>query len=168
MADISSLSDKQLANLENNYFAKGVETGDLYSLAEVRIEKLRRMPTTLDTVAVARTIVGLSKASDDNLTTYGELWKHLNPGQPWKGNATQQLVTNALARVLAYCVTHGMPIITVLVVRTGERRLSELAIQNIFREAQGLGVQTGPDADAFVFAQRTASIELASFPSTES
>ena len=84
-----------------------------------------------------------------------------------EGNATQQLVTNALARVLAYCVTHGMPIITVLVVRTSERRLSELAVQNIFREANELGVQTGPDPDAFVNAQRTASIELASFPSTE-
>ena len=85
VSDISSLSDKQLANLENNYRAKGLETGGPYSLAEVRLEKLRRMPTFLDTIAVARTIVELSQASEDNLTTFGELWKHLNPGQPWKG-----------------------------------------------------------------------------------
>ncbi|AOL22595.1 hypothetical protein Ga0102493_111569 [Erythrobacter litoralis] len=167
MPDISSLSDKQLTNLEKNYLANGVEVGGPYSLAEVRLESLRRTPSALDPVAVAKAIVELARASEDNLTTYGELWNRISPGQPWKGNATQKAVANALTRVVAYCVTHKMPIITVLVVRTDQRDLSELAVENICREAQELGVDTGPDPKAFIEAQRVAAMALADFPRSE-
>jgi len=44
--DIRSWTDAQLANLENNYLAKGAEVGGKFSLAEVRLEKLRRQPST--------------------------------------------------------------------------------------------------------------------------
>lgn len=164
---IQDLSAQQLNNLENNYLAKGVTVGGRYTLAEVRLEKLRRLPSTLDTVATAQRIIELANASDDGLTTYGELWASFNPDKPWKGNATQQIVGNALGRVTAYCITNKMPIITTLVVRSGSRTLSDEAIINITNEARGLGVETGSDPRVFVESQMAAAKALTQFPSEE-
>ncbi|GFM28601.1 hypothetical protein [Novosphingobium sp. PY1] len=164
MREISELSDKELTALENNYIEKRLESGGPYSLAEVRLEKMRRLPTTLDPVLVARKIVELAKGSSDHLTTYGDLWKSINPDQPWKGNATQQIVANALGRVIAYCVTNGLPILTTLVVRGSSRRLSDEAIGHICSEAKALGVAIGPDPKDFVEKQREAAIRLTEFP----
>lgn len=161
---IQLLSDKQLDNLEANYIRMGVKIGGRYTLAEVRLEKLRRLPSPLDTVAVAQRIVELARASTDGLTTYGELWASFNPDKGWMGNATQQTVANALGRVVAYCISTGMPIVTTLVVRSGSRKLSEDAIMNIFNEAKELGLNTGADPQQFVQRQRAAAMALITFP----
>lgn len=165
--NIRELTDKQLTNLEKNYAAKGLTEGGPFSLAEVRIEKLRRLPTTIDTVALAKRIVELARQSEDGLVTYGELWHFFNPNQEWKGNATQQVLANALGRVVAYCVTRRLPIVTALVVRTGSRKLSPEAVANIYREAKELGVDTGPEPQLFVEEQCDAARKLTSFPSPE-
>jgi hypothetical protein len=164
MKDIRSWTDKQLANLENNYLKKQAETGGPFSLAEVRLEILRRLPSPMDKVEVARKIVELAKATEDHLTTYGELWSSLNPDQDWKGNATQQIVANSLGQVIAYCVDNDMPILTTLVVRASNRQLSDEAVGHIYNESRSLGVQTGPDPKAFVANQRDLAIAWTEFP----
>ena len=74
MADIIGWTDRQLNNLEKNYISAGKDSGGQFTLAEVKLEKLRRLPSHLDTVTVTRKIVELAKKSEDGLTTYGELW----------------------------------------------------------------------------------------------
>lgn len=166
--EIGQLTDRELINLENNYVAKALTTGGRFSLAEVRLEKLRRLPSQLDTVALAKRIVELARQSPDGLTTYGELWKSFHPDAEWKGNATQQILANALGRVVAYCVSEGLPIVTVLVVRTGSRKLSEEAIDNIYEEAVSLGVNAGNSAEEFVAQQTQLAMRLVEFPEMDS
>ena len=45
---ISALSNEQLASFQRNYDVRGVKTGGLYSLAEIKMEILRRSPSDLD------------------------------------------------------------------------------------------------------------------------
>ena len=85
--------------------------------------------------------------------TYGEIWNVFRPNIPWEGHKTLRIVADSLERVIQYCVTHGLPILTVLVVRTNERNLSPQAIQRIYEECRELGMNVGPDPNAFVASQ---------------
>lgn len=161
---IRELTDKELQNIIANYARLGLETGGAYALAEAKLELLHRQPSPFPVVAVAKAIVEQAKKSGDRLTTYGELWQAFNPGKEWRGNADQQVIGKALGRVIAYCVSHGLPILTTLVVQKGPRKLSDKAIGHIFEEAKSLGVDTGPDPKAFVEQQREAAMALTKFP----
>ena len=70
------------------------------------------------------------------------------------GNKSQQIMGNALSRVVGYCVQHGLPIITVLVVQSGSRALDPKAVVNIANDARDLGVEVGPEPDKFIERQR--------------
>jgi len=48
-----------------------------------------------------------------------------------------------------------------LVVRTGNRKLSREAIENIYNECRDLGVSVGPDPEAFVSGQAELARNLA-------
>lgn len=159
---ISALSNDQLASFRRNYDAKGVETGGLYSLAEIKLELLRRTPSELDPRKVSSRIIELARGSEDGLVTYGELWQDFHPGATWRGNADQQVIGNALARVVAYCIDQGLPVVTALVVQKSGRKLSDQAIDNIFNEARDLGVETGPNARQFVDNERERALKLTS------
>jgi len=98
----------------------------------------------------ARTVRKLASASDDGLLTYGDIWNAFRPNSPWEGNKTQRILSNVLDRVIYYCVTNGLPILTVLVVRANNRKLSNEAIKNICSECRELGIDVGPDPMAFV------------------
>ena len=99
---------------------------------------------------VAAKIIELAATSKDGLVTYGELWKAFSPNSPWEGHKNLRIVANSLYRVIYYCVTNQLPIITVLVVRANNRRLSDEAIANIYAECKELGVDVGLDPKAFV------------------
>ena len=157
---ISALSNEQLASFQRNYDAKGVDTGGLYSLAEIKLELLRRKPSDLDPRKLLSRIIELARCSKDGLVTYGELWQDFHPGKTWRGNADQQVIGNALARLVAYCIDQGLPIVTVLVVQKNGRKLSDQAIDNIFNEAKELGVETGADARVFVEGERERALRM--------
>jgi len=160
---IADLTDDQLDNMESNYRGAKKTEGGIYSLSEVLLEKLRRNPSPFGVVEVARKIVELASISKDGLVTYGDLWKHFRPTTPWQANHSRRMVAHSLGRVIYYCVTNGLPLLTVLVVRGDSRRLSKQAIQNIYDEAKALGVNVGLDPKAFVDNQlvlaRTVKLE---------
>ena len=52
--------------------------------------------------------------------------------------------------MIYYCVTNRLPIITVLVVRANNRKLSDEAIANIYAECKELSVDVGLDPKVFV------------------
>jgi hypothetical protein len=133
--------------------ARSKTEGGNYSLSEVLLEKKRRTPTNFGVRETAAKIVELSAASSDGLITYGDLWNASRPHTPWQGNKTQKLVSNALARVIHYCVVNRLPIITVRVVNAQNRKLSSKAIQNIYEECKDLGVDVGLDPRGFVDRQ---------------
>ena len=84
---------------------------------------------------------------DDNILA-------LNPpelAQPC--HKTLRVVADSLYRVIHYCVTNDLPILTVLVVRSNNRKLSGDAVKNIYNECRDLGVDVGLDPDAFVQTQ---------------
>jgi hypothetical protein len=147
---ISDLSDKELENFEAAYRRKNKIEGGKYSLSEILLEMKRRKPSAFGVREVAAKILELASASPDGLVTYGELWAAFRPDIPWSGHKTLRIVADSLGRVIHYCVTNGLPIVTVLVVQASNRRLSSDAIKNISTECRELGVPVGPDPKAFV------------------
>lgn len=159
---IADLTDKQLKTLQANYVSKGLKEGGKYQLSEVLVELLRRRPSKLDTVEVMQAILKLARESKDNRLTYKDLWHHFYPDQEWSGHGTQTVVKNALARVIGYCVTNNLPVITTLVVQGQTRCLSDLAITYIYKECMELGLEVGDNPKHFVDIQIQRSLELAS------
>ena len=155
---IRDLSDEQLENMENNYRDKGVAEGGKYTLAEVRMEKLRRSGSVFSGKTVVTKIRTLANASDDGLTTYLDLWNDLYPDREWKGDNSRRIIMGDLDPALHYCVKHSLPIFTVLVVRTGRRDLTEKAINNIYDRCRELGVEAGPNSADFVAREREAAL----------
>ena len=163
---IGELTASELTNLQSNYLRLGKIEGGKYSLAEVRLELLRRLPSPFGVRESAAKILELAQASSDGLLTYGEFWAAFRPNEPWKGNASVTIVGNALGRVAAYCVDNNLPILTALVVRTSNRRLSPEAISNIYNAAKEWGVEVGSDPAAFVSEQteRSKAVAIAALP----
>jgi hypothetical protein len=155
---IEHLSDDDLENFESNYRRAGKSEGGKYSLREIMLEKLRRKPAVFGTREVASKIVELAKQSQDGLCTYGQIWSAFRPGTPWEGHKTLAIVASSLGRVVHYCVTNRLPILTTLVVQTGTRALAPKAIQNIYNECRELGVDVGHDPEAFVKEQAELSL----------
>lgn len=157
---IADLSAKELDNLEANYIRLGKTTGGKYSLHEARLEKLRRQPNPFGTRESFIKIIELAKDSTDGKLTYGDLWSAFRPDEKWKGQGTATIVKQALGRVAVYCVDHGLPIVTVLVVHSGNRELSAKAKENIFNAARDLGVDVGVDPEAFVERQIVGAMRI--------
>jgi hypothetical protein len=159
---IEQLTDKELDTFESNYRKAKKTEGGKYSLSEILLEKLRRKPTVFGTQQVAAKIVELAQNSADGLCTYGQIWSEFRPDTPWEGHKTLSVVASSLGRVVHYCVTNNLPILTTLVVQTATRRLSQAAVQNIYNECRDLGVSVGPDPEAFVSRQAELARNLAS------
>lgn len=147
---IEDWSDEQVSNLEQNYRRADKIDGGKYSLAEVLLEMRRRNAGALDSFEVYRVICEKSAASADGLVTYGEIWQYFFPDTPWSGNNPRKVIGKALGGVIYYCHTHDLPLMNVLVVRKGTRKLSAEAIQNIWQECKELGRNPGPDQEKFV------------------
>ncbi|QIG97184.1 hypothetical protein [Bradyrhizobium sp. 6(2017)] len=158
---IEQLSDEQLDTFESNYRKAKKTEGGKYSLSEILLEKLRRKPAVFGTRQVAAKIIELAQKSEDGLCTYGQIWSEFRPNTPWEGHKTLSVVASSLGRVVHYCVTNDLPILTTLVVQTGTRRLSHEAIQNIYHECRELGVSVGPDPEVFVRTQAELARHLA-------
>jgi hypothetical protein len=154
---ISDFSDAELDSFEVNYRKAGKTEGGKYSLHEVLLEKLRRKPNPFGVREVATKIIELARNSNDGLLTYGDIWTVFRPNTPWEGHKTLRIVADSLGRVVHYCVMNNLPILTVLVVRADNRKLSSKAIGNIYNECRELGVNVGLDPNAFVHSQISLS-----------
>jgi hypothetical protein len=150
---ISDLSDGDLERFEANYRRLNRTEGGIYSLREILLEKKRRKPSPFGVREVAAKIIELAAESRDGLLTYGDIWNAFRPGIPWEGHHSQKIVADSLGRVIHYCIANRLPILTVLVVRSNNRRLTDDAIRNIANECRELGIDTGPDSHAFVDTQ---------------
>lgn len=155
-----TLTDKQLAAMIANYRSSGVTTGGRWPLTELLLEERRRKPTAFPPHDVAAAIIKLSQASPDGLVSYHDIWRTFLPDEPWKGNNPRRILADALYRVIGYCVDHGLPVLTVLVVRKNERRLSPEAVQHIYSESRDLGIEVGTDPAAFVAREREKALHL--------
>lgn len=164
---VQNLSDEELLNFIQNYRKAGKKEGGKYSLAELCIEELRRKGKNYSGEDVVKTILNLSKNAIDGLVTYKQVWSIFCPDREWKGNCTQNEVSNMLFSATYYCASRkeqGFPIVTSLVVRQHSRKADEMARKNIFHAARNLGIDTGHDAEAFYHAQMAASKQLARSP----
>ena len=150
---ITDLSNGQIETFINNYRREKKTDGGKYSLPELLLEQSRRKPSPFGIREVAAKILELANASADGLITYGDIWKAFRQNEPWQGHKNLRIVADSLARVIHYCVTNQLPILTVLVVRANNSRLSDQAIQNIFAECKELGIDVGLDPKSFVDRQ---------------
>lgn len=157
---LDGLSDRQLDAFIKNYADRGKEQGGKFSLADLRLEKQRRIKSPFPPRETAAEIVTLAKASKDGLVSYKEVWQRFRPDRVWTGNAPRAEMAKALGSVIAFCVDQRLPVLTTLVVRGGSRSHSEEAISNIYNEAKGLGVEVGLDAVAFVAREQEAARAL--------
>ena len=137
---IEDLPDNELNQYEANYRRANKSVGGKYTLSQILLEKAQRKPNVFGVRETAVKILDLTAASKDGLVTYGEISNAFRPNSPWEGNNTQKIVADALGRVVHYCVTNELPILTVLVVRGSTRALAKEAIANICNECRELGM----------------------------
>jgi hypothetical protein len=157
---VSKLTDEELANLEANFVAAGVEASQLYSLQHVRRERLRRATKGLDGREVVGHIMALAAASSDYFTAYGDLHASLWPTEKFVGHASIGKVKKALGAAILYCVENGLPCLTTLVVHAKTRSLSDRAARNIYETLKGLGVEVGDSVEDFVLEQTLAAMDV--------
>jgi hypothetical protein len=127
--------------------------GGIYSLSEVLLEQMRRKLGIFGGREGAAKIIEMAGRSADGFVTYLELWKAFRPDVTWEAYKSLRPISDSLDRVIHYCVTNRLPILTVLVVRTDNRRLSSQAVKNIFNSCRELGVDVGFDPKEFVDKQ---------------
>ncbi|MEO5705821.1 MAG: hypothetical protein ABIT10_02990 [Alteraurantiacibacter sp.] len=157
---LADLSEHQIDAFIANYVSRGLESGGKYALAELKLERLRRVKSPFSPAETARVIVDLARKSNDGLVTYKEVWSVFRPNATWIGNAPRAEMAKALAAVIVYCVDKKLPILTTLVVLASSRNHSTEAIENIYKEAKSLGVETGSNAPEFVKEQQCSSLAL--------
>lgn len=161
---VQSLFNEELLSFIQNYRKAGKKEGGKYSLAELCVEELRRKGKNYSGEEVVNTILKLSKNATDGLVTYKQVWSTFCPDREWKGNCTQNEVSNMLCSATHYCASlkeQRFPFVTSLVVRQHSRKADEMAKKNIFHAARDLGINTGHDVEAFYLAQMAASRQLA-------
>jgi hypothetical protein len=157
---VQNLTDKQLVTMIRNYRNRGVSEGGRWPLSDLLLEERRRKPSAFPPRDVVSTILTLSQQSPDGLVTYLDIWRSFLPERKWEANNSRRIIADALFRALAYCVDNDLPIITVLVVRTQDRKLSSEAVENICEESRELGINVGPDPVAFVEGERAKALEI--------
>ncbi len=157
---LDELTDREVENFISNYERSGKDTGGRFTLAQLRVEKLRRIKSPFPPAEVAKTIVSIARESKDGLVTYKEVWERFRPDSKWIGNAPRTETGKALGAVIAYCVDHGLPILSTLVVQAGKRAHSDEAITNIHNECRKLGIDVGTDAKEFVKKQQDEALKL--------
>lgn len=157
---IQDLTDKQLETIKAHYRKAKKTEGGKYTLAEVLKEKLRRSGSVFSGKVVAAKILTQAQSSQDGLTTYGDLWDELYPDSKFSGHTSIKKIGRDLGAAVHYCIDHGLPIVTVLVVQKGNRKLSDEAVSNIFNDCRELGVNTGLVALDFIAQQKAKSLAL--------
>jgi hypothetical protein len=146
---VSDWSNEQIETLIGRYRDRGIVEGGKFTLSELLIEQKKRAPSRFGGAEVVKGIIELARRSVSGVVTYGELYHYLSDGLPWKGNATQRDMGNALERGISHCVENRLPVLTVLVIRQSGS-LSPEAVQRIYTEAKEFGLDVGLNADSFV------------------
>lgn len=149
---ISEWSITQLETMIDRYRERGVSEGGPYRLRDVMVELLSRTPSTIEPRQAAEAIVTLSQTNEGGLVSYGSVWKHVT-GRSWSAMARTETI-RALDGLIAYCVTHELPLISTLVVADGADELGQGAVEKTARQAADLGIEVGADLSAFVLAQQ--------------
>lgn len=158
---LSAYSIQQLEGWVTNYKKKNTKTGGIYPLSEILIELRNRIPTEHSAEEIFKKILVCSANSPDNMVTYLELWNAFNTEQ-WQGNNSQRIVMNMMGKVIGYCVSKNLPIITTLIVRTDTRQHKKEAVQNIFEECLELGMNlSGVTPAEFCATEKEKAIALA-------
>ena len=158
---IQNQSEQQLNNLEENYRRQNLTEGGKYNLHEIKLENLRRNSGDLRPLDVVSAICILSENSQDGLLTFLDIWRHFYPDKDWVWPPSFNVVTKALGGAIYHCVTHGLPILTVLVVPINTRILTDDAIQGIYDGCKKVGVDVGLIPKDFVESQVEISKEFA-------
>ncbi len=159
MKDIREVPDDGLDAAIKRYRERGLTVGGPFSLAELLLEQKRRSKSEFDGRTVVEAIINAARGSESCYTTYRELQEQLYPGESWKGNYSRSLMMQALDKAIHYCVGTKLPILSVLVVRSDDRKLSEQAIQNIYNECKEMGLDVGLEPEKFVSEQIALSKE---------
>lgn len=151
--NIEDLTDRELHNFINSYKRENKTEGGIFSLAELHVERLSRLPSARAPREIMQFIIENAPKSSSGTVTYGEVWGFFNPGVPWRGNHSIKVVGGSLGKLIAYCVKNGLPLVSTLVVQSGTRRLSDRAIQNIYDDAKLYGLNVGFVPKEFVSQQ---------------
>jgi len=160
MRPVQDLSDTEIATMAKNYVDKGVVFGGVWPLSDLRLEQSRRSTAQFPPTDLMDVILRVSSAAKDNQISYKEVWTAFRPGEPWQAHNSQKQVTNGLYRLGSHCVDNGLPMLSVLVVPSLSRILTDEAARNIWAFATSLGVEAGPDPRAYAEREATKARSL--------
>lgn len=163
---ILDASDDILEDMVRRYKTAGRMDGGTFSLAEIRVEQLRRRGTSYSGREVCKAILEISAAASDGLVTYMEIWARFHPNKSWSGNASVGEVRKVLDAAVHYCLDHELPIMTAIVVQSAGRRHSDKAEANMCEAAREWGRDVGVDLKNFIAQQMvlTRALKLSDLP----
>lgn len=151
--DISKFSDDALKTILQRYDFYDITEGSAFNKAEIVTEQARRMSGEHNGEVLFEQIVRLALESPDRLTTYKQIWALFEPDDPWQHHVSLARVMAALGLCIEYCVRNNLPIMTVMCVRTIDRKLDDRAVCNIYNSVLALDQRIDESPDAFVRQQ---------------
>jgi len=146
---IDDLNDAEIAAFIKNYERLGKTEGGVWPLSELHREQSRRVSSKFSPREMIDAILRLCRESDDRRVSYVAIWNAFEPETPWQAYHSQKQVTNGLYKVGAYCLDHGMPMLSVLVVPATTRVLTDEAVSNIWEFAKKRGAAVGDNAASY-------------------
>jgi hypothetical protein len=157
---IDELNDAEIAAFIKNYGRLGKTEGGVWPLSELHLEQSRRMSSKFPPKEMTDAILRLCRESEDRRVSYVAIWKAFEPETPWQAYHSQKQVTNGLYKVGAYCLDHGMPMLSVLVVPATTRVLTEEAVVNIWKFAKERGAAVGENAEVYVKNEAVRAVHM--------
>ncbi len=167
---LAEWNDTEIRTLIKRYEERQSTSGGLYTLAELRLEHVRRVRAPHEPKQFAACILTLAAASSKRRVTYGALFEHLNGRSP-NGQGDIKTITTSLERLGACCHDHGLPIISTLVVNKATGKMTAEAVQNVWNYLRQIDPTMPDDPGTFVAEQAVRaerlspeSLEAASLP----
>jgi len=146
---ITFLYENELSNIENNYRRKGQTAGGPWSLSEVLQERAIRNPNPDNPEAVIHVILGDCACSPTGRISYKDLWDMMAPKRKWHRVVSRKVVSEAMKRVIEFCVYHQLPVFAFLVGEEGGEYLSDADIEFGSSCCRLLECDVGPNPAAF-------------------
>jgi hypothetical protein len=162
---ISEWTIAQVENLIANYDRAGKTEGGPFTRTQAVLELERRRGVDFNGRKAAIFILSSYKEHPDRWVTYGEIWVHYFPGEPWVGNYSAKIVGKVLHAAAYYCASNGLPIVTALVSRAN-LTVTLRAMQNMYDAASdwGLDVGQGPEEFYQTNIERLKSLQVEYLP----
>lgn len=148
---LETLSDDELNRMEENIRKAPSTFRGRFTLQDILAEKRRRLGRF---AKAYDQLLDAVRQSPDGRITYGEVFAIFFPNEVWHFRRSMQKIKALMDGIIQYAVAFGKPILTAAIVRSGSRKCTPRAKQNIFDRSRDLGYSPAFSAEALADLER--------------